>query len=80
MPVMDVRVVRMLVRQHLMPMRVYVRLFAVPLEVVLMLMVLVVRVAMSMVKRHVRVLMLVPLPDMEPDPGDHQRGRRPKQR
>ncbi len=80
MPVVDVRVVWMLVRQHLVPMRVHVRLLSIPRDAVLMPMMFIVKVLMGMLERLMRVLVLMPLFDVKPDPEGHQRAGRPEQR
>ena len=64
--VMDVRVMRMLVRQDVVPMPVGVWLATVPRKVVLVLVMLVVAVTMSMFEWLVRVLVLVALPHVNP--------------
>ena len=73
MPVtmMDVRVMRMLVRQSVVPMPVGVWLATVPGKVVHVLVMLVVVVTMSMVERLVRVLVLMPLAHVQPNANCH---------
>ena len=61
MTVMDVWVVGMAVRQHVMPVRVLMRLSAVPLWVVFMLVVFVMHMAVHVLQRLVRVHVLMPL-------------------
>lgn len=78
-PVVYVRVVRMPVRQHLVSMRVHVRLGTVPVEVMLMSVMSIVAVLMRVLERLVRVLVLVPLPDVQPHPEGHQRRGGPEQ-
>jgi hypothetical protein len=72
-PVMDVGIVGVLVRRHLMPMRVRVRLGIVPCEFMLMPMTLIVPVQMRMFERFVCVLVLVPLSDVQPQAPSVQR-------
>jgi len=62
---LDVRIVRVLVSQHLVPMRVHVGLISVPWEAVRMSMVFVVAMPMRVLDRLMRVL--VPFPDRQPD-------------
>lgn len=78
MPMMQIRIVRMRVHQRRMNMRMRVRLAAVPRKIVRMLMVFVVRVAMIVFERFVRVLMRVPLADMQPHADRHQYARDPE--
>jgi len=66
MRVVDVRVMRMAVHQPLVAVRVCVRLVAVPLETVLMAVMRVVHMAVRMFVRFVRVLVRVPLADVQP--------------
>lgn len=75
---MYVREMRMRVRNRCMPMRMAVRLFAVPCEVVLMLMMRVVPMPMRVIQRVMRVRMLVPFADMQPDAQRHERGGDPE--
>src|ERR1044072_9978911 len=77
---MYVRKMRMPVRNRCMPMRMAVRLFAVPSEVVLMLMMRVVPMPMRVIQRVMRVRMLVPFADMQPDAQCHERGGDPERR
>jgi hypothetical protein len=65
--VVDVRIVRMLVRQRFMPMRMGVRFIAIPGKFVPMPVMLVVLMAMGMLQRLVRMPMLMPFADMQPD-------------
>lgn len=57
----------MLVRQRFMPMRMGVRFIAIPGKFVRMPVMLVVAVAMRMLQRLVRMPMLMPFADMQPD-------------
>ena len=66
MPMVDVRVVGMLMGQHVMAVLMRVRLVPVPGEGVLMLMMLVVPVAVAVFERLVGVVMLMPLPQVQP--------------
>ena len=76
----DVRKVRMAVGQRLMPVGMGVRLFPVPVEIVQVQVMLVVRMLVRMFERLVVVDMLVPLADMQPYAGAHQRRREPEGR
>lgn len=67
MPMMDVRVVWMLVRQRFMAMMVRMRLGTVPVEVVGVLVMLVVTMWVSVFERLVAVFMKVPFPHMKPN-------------
>ena len=77
---MDIRVVGMLVREHLMAVPVDMRLGAVPFEVVGVLVMLVVSVWVRVLEQLVAVFVQVPLPHVQPNTDCHQRCRRPKQR
>lgn len=79
-PMMDVGVVGMLVRQHLVPMRMHVRFGAVPREIVLMPVMIVVVMLMRVRERFVCVLVLVPLAHVQPDAQPHQRSGGPEER
>lgn len=59
--VMNVWVVRMAVRQHVMPVSVLMRLSAVPVWAMVTLVVLVMRMAVHVLERLVRVHVLMPL-------------------
>lgn len=72
-PVVDVRKVRVPVRQDPMPMRVHVRLAPVPRKVMLVLVVRVVSMRMRVFERLMRVVVLVPFANMQPDANAHQR-------
>ena len=76
-PVVDIRVVRMPVQQLRVAVPVHVRLFAVPVGPVLMPVVFVVHVAVLMLHRLVQVPVLVPLAEVQPYAGKHQRGGGP---
>ena len=78
MAVVDVRVVRMLVSQRPMPVGMHVGFVAFPGEVMLMLVVIVVAMRMRVRERLVGVDVLVPLPQVQPDAGCHQRCRDPE--
>ena len=60
-PVMNVRIVRMFVRDGLMPVKVRVRFAAIPVGIMGMLMMFIMRVRMLMFQRLVRVLMVMRL-------------------
>ena len=63
-PMMDVGVVRMGVRQHGMMVRMDMRLGPVPIEGMLMLVMLVMAMAVAVCERMVRVAMLVSFPQV----------------
>lgn len=79
-PVMYVGEVRMLVRQHSVPMWVHMRLVSFPWEVVLVLMVRAVLVAMCVLECLMRVLMFVPFPNVQPNAQTHKRRGNPEER
>ena len=66
MTVVDVRIVRVLVSQHLMPMRMRMRLLAAPWERVLMLVMLVMPMRMGMFERLVCMKVLMTLLQVKP--------------
>lgn len=80
MPVMNVRIVRMLVRDHFMPVWMHMGFAAIPYKIMRMLMVLVMTVRMLVLHCFMRVLMLVSLGQMQPDTQGHQCARPPKMR
>ncbi len=61
MPVMNVRVVRMLVRQRLMPVQMHMGLAAIPVNIMRMLMMLIMGMRVLMFQGLVRVLMIMRL-------------------
>ena len=73
MPMMDVWVVRMLVRQHFMAMPVRMWPDAAPVEVVGVLVVLIMTMRVRVFEGLVPVFVQVPLPHMQPDAKSHQR-------
>src|SRR5512145_1807628 len=77
---MNIGIVRMRVRDGLVPMRMDVRLAAVPFEVMLMPVMLVVRMRMGMGQRLVRMPVLVPLGEVQPDAAAHERRSDPERR
>ena len=79
-PVVDVWVMRVLVRQLFVPMGMHVRFFAIPGEIVLMLVVLVVPVTVRVLQHLVGVLVLVALANVEPYTEGHKRGCCPELR
>ena len=79
MPVMNVREMRMRVRQRLVLMGVQVRFGTVPFEVMRVLVVGIVPVRMRMPHPFVAVLMLMLLRYMQPDARGHQHCRNPEQ-
>src|SRR5215213_4844653 len=80
MPVMDVRRVRVTVRQRLVRVLVGVWFAWRIVHTMLVLMVLVVRVPMPVRERLVRMEVLVALGEMKPEPERHERCRREEQR
>ena len=72
MAMMDVRIVRMRMRQPIMPMRMCMVILAVPFEVVSVAVMGIVRVLVSMLHRLVRVPMRVVLRNVQPDACEHQ--------
>ena len=78
MPVVDVRVVRVLVREHLVPMRVHMGLVPAPGERVLMPVMLVMAMPVGMFERLVSVRMQVTFAHVEPDAQHHQGRRHPE--
>ena len=74
----DVRKVRMTVRQWLMGMRVRVGLATVPVKIVLMLVMSIVYVAMGVCDHLVGVQVLVAFGQVQPDAGSHQDRRQPE--
>ena len=79
MPVMDVRVVRMLVRHAFVAMRMRVGLLAIPFKAVLVLVVVVMAVAVSVLETLVRMFMLMPLAHVQPHAERHECRRQPEQ-
>ncbi len=78
MPVMDVGIVGVRMRENRMPMRMRVRLDAVPGEVVYMPVMRVVAMPVRVLGRLVRVTVRMPLAQVEPDAERHQRGGGPE--
>ena len=79
MPVMNVRVVRMLVRQHLMPVGMRVRLSGVPGKGMRVLVVLVMRMPVAVLQRLMTVFVFMPLANVQPDADGHQRSGYPEE-
>ena len=79
MPMVDIGVVWMRVRHWLVSMRMRMRLRAVPVRAVFVLMMLVVAVGVRMIQALVRVIVFVPLGQVQPDPRAHQRRGNPEQ-
>lgn len=71
---------RMLVGQDRMPVQMAVRLAAIPVEIVVVLVMRVVNVGVGVLQRFVRVLMLVALGQVQPNPDSHQAGGDPERR
>lgn len=76
---MNIGIVRVLMGQWRMPMKMAVRLLSVPGEIMLMLMVLIVAMGMRVFQCIVQVFVLVPLSEMEPHTQRHQGGGQPEQ-
>ena len=72
-PVMQVGVVRVAVRETAMPVRMGVRFAAVPREAVAMLVMLIVRVRMRVLDRLVHVVVLMALRQVQPHAERHER-------
>ena len=70
---MNIWEMRMRVRDWCMPVRMHMRLLAVPFEIVFVLMMFVMTVPVVMLQHLVRMRMVVPLADMQPDAEGHQR-------
>src|SRR6266700_2046176 len=79
-PVMQVRVVRMLMREAAVLVFMRVGLRSVPRKIVLVLMMRVVHVGVRVRERLVPVLMSMALGQVEGHAGGHQQGRQPKAR
>jgi len=71
MPMMNIRIMRMAMRQGFIGMQMRVRLGPIPGEIVLVLMVGVVQVRMGMRQGFVDMKMRVPLGDMQPQTERH---------
>ena len=72
MPVMNIREMRVRMRDRRMGMRMGVRLVAIPREIVFVPVMRVVPMTMRVVQRGVRVRMLVTFADVQPDTQGHQ--------
>ena len=79
MPVVDVRVVRVLVRQNLVSIPMRMRPISASGEGMLVLVMLIVPVLMRVLEWVVGVRVQVPLSHMQPDPKRHQRRSHPEQ-
>jgi hypothetical protein len=77
-PVMDIRVVRVLVRDHLVAMRMQVRLAAVPGKRVLVLVMLVMPMLVGVLEKFVGVFVQMSFPYVQPDSQRHQGRRHPE--
>src|SRR6266536_3908833 len=73
MPMMDVRKVRVAMREGFVPMAMRVRFGAVPIEIVRVPMVVVMPMRMEVVDGVVQMLVLVDFGHMQPDANGHQR-------
>lgn len=79
MLVVNVRVMRMFVRQRLVPVCMCVSARTGPGKCMRMLMMLVVVVTVPTFQRRMGMFVLLPLPDMPPDTEAHQRRCQPEQ-
>ena len=77
-PVVNIRVMRMLVRYSDVTMPMVMRLVIVPLEIVKMLVVLVVNMPMTVLHRLMLVSVLMMLRQVQPDAPAHQSRRQPE--
>jgi len=75
---MQIRVVRVLVRERFMSMRMRVRLAGIEVALMRMLMVLVVPMPMRVQQERMGMRMPVTLGEMQPDAGDHHRQCEPE--
>ena len=80
MPVVQVRIVRMLMREAAVAVFVRVGLRSVPRKIVLVLMVCVVDVRVRVSERLVPVLVRMAFGQVERNAGSHEQGREPKAR
>ena len=78
MAMMDIRVMRVFVRDARVPMKMAVRLLAAPLKIMFMLVVCIVNVAMRMFQRFMRMFMGVVFGQVQPDAQAHQAGCEPE--
>ena len=76
---MNIWEMRMRVRDWCMPVWMHMRLLTVPFEIVFVLMMFVMTVPVVMLQHLVRMRMVVPLADMQPDAEGHQRRGDPEQ-
>ena len=79
MPMVDVRMVRVLVREHLVAINMRMRPVTAPGKRMFVAVMLVVPVPVGVLERLVRVVMQVPLPHMEPHTQRHQGRGHPEQ-
>ena len=77
-PVVNIRIMRMLVRYGDMTMPMVMRLVIVPLEIVKMLVVLVVNMPMTVLHRLMLMSVLMMLRQVQPDAPAHQARRQPE--
>ena len=75
MPVMHVRVMRVLMRHRIVTMQVHVRFGSIPLEIVLVQVMSIVRMRMAVRERFVTMFVRVPLGQMQRYARRHQAGR-----
>lgn len=78
MPMMDIRIMRMAMRDGLVAMRMAVRFAAVPICIVFVLMMRVVHMPMAMLQHFMRMLVRMPLGEMQPYAQGHQGGCQPE--
>lgn len=78
MPVMDIRIMRMLVRHRRMDVPVHMRFFPVPARVVRVLMMFVMHMEVLMLDSLMRMLMRMMFAQMQPDAERHQGCRNPE--
>ncbi len=78
MPVMNIRIVGMRVRQRFMTVRVRMRLRAIPGKGMRVLVVLVVHVTVAMFHGFVGMFVRMPFAQVQPHAQRHQGGRRPE--
>ena len=78
MAVMNVRIVRMLVRHGLMPVKVRVRFVAIPVGIMRVLMMLIMRVRMGVFQQLMCMLMIMRFGQVQPYAQGHQRASPPE--
>lgn len=78
MPVMNIREMRVSMRNGRVAVWMGMRLFAVPREIMHVLVMFIVTMPVVVIQRIVRVRMFVAFADMQPHAERHQRGRDPE--